>query len=186
MGEGRGNRPTVLLRQIKSIENMRHKENNRRRPFMLWPLVLLLLFLALGGFYGGLTMLVDPTGKLLGVADVLPVLPVSNYVLPGLFLVVVMGLVPLLLSYALIAWPKWPWVASLFQWSQYHWAWTATLTLVAVLAIWLAVEGVLMGFFPITYITAALGGLLLLFALLPGRPYVLRLGMSSVIKEIES
>ncbi len=139
-----------------------------RRPFMLWPLVFFLLVLALGGFYGGIAMLTDPTGRTLEVADVLPLLPVPNYILPGIFLLVVMGLFPLLLSFALIARPNWSWVDSLFQWSKYYWAWTATLILVAITAIWLVVESMLIGFFPITLITAVLGLFILLFALLPG------------------
>ena len=139
-----------------------------RRPFMLWPLVFFLLFLALGGLYGGLAMLTDPTGNSLQVADVLPLLPVPNYILPGIFLLVVMGLFPLLLSYALIARPNWPWVNSLFQWSKHYWAWTATIIFVAIIAIWLAVEGLLIGFFPITVITAVVGLLILLFTLVPG------------------
>lgn len=135
---------------------------------MLWPLVFFLLFLALGGLYGGLAMLTDPTGNSLQVADVLPLLPVPNYILPGIFLLVVMGLFPLLLSYALIARPNWPWVNSLFQWSKHYWAWTATIIFVAIIAIWLAVEGLLIGFFPITFITAVVGLLILLFTLVPG------------------
>ena len=31
-----------------------------KRPFMLWPLVLALIFLAMGGFSGGIPMLADP------------------------------------------------------------------------------------------------------------------------------
>ncbi len=139
-----------------------------KRPFTLWLLVFVLLFLALNGFGGGIVMLMDPTGNLLGVADTLPLLPVPNFILPGIFLVAVMGLVPLLLSYALIARPTWSWVAPLFQWSKHYWAWTATLALVAILAIWLVVEGALIGMFAITYATAVVGLLLLLFALLPG------------------
>jgi hypothetical protein len=135
---------------------------------MLWPLIFFLLLLALGGFYGGIAMLTDPTGTSLQVADVLPLLPVPDYILPGIFLFVVMGLIPLVLTYALIARPNWPWVDSLFQWSKYYWAWIATLTLVAIIAIWLAVESMLIGFFPITYFTAALGLFILFFALLPG------------------
>lgn len=138
-----------------------------RRPLMLWLLISCLLFLAFGGLYGGIVMLMDPTGNLLGVADVLPLLPVPNFMLPGLFLVTVMGLLPILLSYALFTRPRWPSLASLFQWGNHYWAWTATLALVAILAVWLAVEGLLIGMFPITYATAVVGLLLLLFALLP-------------------
>ena len=139
-----------------------------QRPLMLWFLIFCLLFLALGGLYGGITLLIDPTGDLLGVGDVLPLLPVPNFILPGIFLVIVMGLAPLLLSYALIARPNWAWADPFFKWSQHYWAWTATLVLVAVLALWLAVEGWLIGMFPITYATAVVGIFMLLFTLLPG------------------
>ena len=139
-----------------------------RRPFALWPLVFLLLFLSLGGFYGGIAMLTDPTGGSLELADALPLLPVPNYILPGIFLLIIMGLLPLLLAIALITRPSWPIFDSLFQWSKHYWAWTLTLVLVVIIAIWLAYEGLLIGLFPITNITAIVGLLILLFAMLPG------------------
>lgn len=140
-----------------------------KRPLMLWPLVFCLVVLALGGgLAGGITMLIDPTGELLGVAELLPQLPVPNFILPGLFLLFVMGLFPLLLAIALVARPAWHWVDALFQWSSHYWAWTSTLILVAILAIWLLYEVWLIGTFPITNITAVLGILILLFAMLPG------------------
>ena len=139
-----------------------------KRPFMLWPLVLVLVFLALGGFSGGFPMLVDPAnGGYLEFGEMLPDLPVSNFILPGLFLLIVMGMFPLFLTYALIARPNWNWLDRLFQWSKHYWAWTGCLVLVGIIAIWLAYEGWLIGWFPITYITAILGLLILLFAMMP-------------------
>lgn len=139
-----------------------------KRPLMLWPLILVLLFLALGGFSGGIPMLTDPAnGGYLQFAELLPQLPISNFVLPGLFLFIVMGLFPLLLTYALIARPAWNGVNRFFQWSRHYWAWTVTLILVLIIAIWLAVEGWLLGWWPITYATAVIGFLILLFAMMP-------------------
>jgi len=140
-----------------------------QRPFVLWLLALSLLFLALGGLYGGIAMLVGPTGGSLGLTETLPLLPVSDYILPGIFLLVVMGLAPLLLIYGLLARPNWRWAKRLSYWSGHHWAWMGTLGLGVTLAVWLIVEGLLIGFeWAIQYITAVDGLLIMLFVLLPG------------------
>ncbi len=140
-----------------------------RRPIMLWPLVLCLLILSFGGgFTGGIMMLIDPSGKLLGVAETLPLLPVPNFTLPGIFLLLVMGLFPLLLAVALIGRPQWGWLNALLEWSNHYWAWTGTLILVAILALWLIYEVWLIGTFPITNITAVLGLLIFILAMMPG------------------
>ena len=140
-----------------------------QRPFALWLLIFCLLFLSLGGLYGGIAMLVDPTGGSLGLTETLPFLPVSDYIGPGIFLLVVMGLAPLLLVYGLLARPKWKWAAKLSRWSGHHWAWTGTLGLGVTLAVWLIVEGLLIGFeWAIQYITAVDGFLIILLVLVPG------------------
>ena len=145
------------------------KRQNNQRPFALWPLLFCLLFLSLGGLYGGIAMLTDPTGGSLQLTETLPLLPVSDYILPGIFLLVVMGLAPLLLAYGLLARPKWRWAERLSRWSGHHWAWTGTLGLGVTLTIWLIVQGLLIGFmWAIQYITAVNGFLIILFILVPG------------------
>ena len=145
------------------------KTNRMQRPLTLWALLFLLMFLALGGLYGGVAMLTDPTGGSLQLTEMLPLLPVSSYALPGLFLLFVMGLAPLVLSYGLLVRPQWAWVDALSRRSGHHWAWTGTLGLGATLLIWLAVQALLIGFeWPIQYITAIDGCLIVLLALMPG------------------
>ncbi len=140
-----------------------------KRPITLWPLLFLLIFLGLGGLYGGMAMVIDPTGDLLQLTDVVPLLPVSNYILPGLFLLIVMGLAPLFLIYALLTRPSWAWADALSRWSGHHWAWTGTLALGIALAVWLIVQGLLIGFkWAIQYITAINGFLIIVFELTPG------------------
>ena len=139
-----------------------------KRPIALWFLVLWMIILALGGLYGGITMLMDPSGRLLQMADVLHSLPVPDYILPGVFLLSIMGLVPLILVYALLARPGWQWLEASLPRSKYYWAWIGIFVLVGILAIWLITEGVLIGFrWAIQYVTAINGLLILLSALLP-------------------
>jgi hypothetical protein len=157
-----------LFFKTKIIFNKKDNSMTLKRPVALWFLVFWMLFLAIGGFYGGITMLIDPSGRLLQMTDILPFLPVSDFVLPGLFLLFVMGLLPLALIYALLARPNWQRLESLFSRMKFYWAWIGTLILVVILAIWLATEGVLIGFkWAIQYVTAIIGLFILLFALLP-------------------
>ena len=138
------------------------------RPAILWLLVFLLVFLALGGFYGGISMLVDPSGRMLQMDGVLPLLPVPDYFLPGLFLLFVMGLFPILLTYGLIKQPVWSWADSLSTWSGHYWAWTGSVGVGVVLVLWLAVQAILIGFqWPIQYITLVNGVLIILVAVIP-------------------
>ena len=139
-----------------------------KRPIALWILVFWLVFLALGGLYGGIAMLLDPSGGSLQMTEVLLLLPVSNYVLPGLFLLFIMGVLPLFLTYGLLARPNWSWLDSFFRQIKYYWAWTGTVILGVILAIWLIVEGVMIGFkWPIQYVTAVNGLFILFFVFFP-------------------
>lgn len=139
-----------------------------KRPLLVWVLALVLLLLSLGGFSGGIPMLADPiSGGYLQFEDLLPLLPVSNFILPGLFLLSFMGFLPLLLIFGLIARPAWSRVDKLFKWSKHHWAWTGSIILTGGIAVWLAYEGWLVGWWPITIITAVQGIIIFLLALIP-------------------
>lgn len=100
--------------------------------------------------------------------EVLPRLPVPDYTLPGLFLFIVMGVFPLLLTFGLIRLPAWNRADSLSAWSRHYWAWTGSVGVGIVLVVWLAVQGYLIGFqWPIQYITFANGILIVLVAMIP-------------------
>jgi hypothetical protein len=138
------------------------------RRLALSALVASLLFLAFGGLYGGVEMLRDPGGGSLGMDVVLPQLPVTDFVLPGLFLLAVMGLTPMALAYGLVARPVWGWADALVRWSGHHWAWTGTLALGLVLGAWLALQAAMIGFaWPIQYVTAANAVAIVVLAVLP-------------------
>lgn len=116
-----------------------------KRPFPLWILFLWLIFLAFGSLYGGIAMLLDPSGALLGLDTILSLLPVPDSILPGLFLLLVMGLALFVLAFGLFACPNWPWADALARRSGHYWPWAGTLALGIVLLTWLAVQAVMIG-----------------------------------------
>jgi hypothetical protein len=139
-----------------------------RRSAAEWALVVAVVFLALGGLYGGAAMLLDPSGGSLGMASVLPRLPVSDFTLPGVFLAVVMGLAPLAVAYGLVRRPPLVWAPAIERQTGHTWAWTGALGLGVVLALWLALQGALIGFrWPIQYVTAGNAALIIVLALVP-------------------
>jgi hypothetical protein len=130
-------------------------ESRPRKPFAVWALIADLIVLGLGGLYGGILFVLDPSGVAMGVPlSLLDGLPLSDFLLPGLFLLGVMGLAPLALVVAV--------------WRRWRRTWQALMGLGVVLLLWLAGEFVLWGYqAPIQIITGVLCAGLLGFGLLP-------------------
>ncbi|GAA4454019.1 hypothetical protein GCM10023189_19960 [Nibrella saemangeumensis] len=128
-----------------------------------------MLLLSIGGFYGGVSFLTDPSGRSLGMAPtVVQMLPVANLFLPGLFLVITFGIAPFMLTYALLAKPRWALAEAAVNDMPYHWAWAASVGLSALLIIWIVVQFGFIGYqFPVQPITGLWGVLLLGLLLLP-------------------
>jgi hypothetical protein len=106
-----------------------------RRPLVLWALVVPMALLSLGGSFGGLSFLADPTGSRLGAdPSWLERTPVGDFLLPGLFLFGVYGIGAALLIGGLISRrPAW------YLWS-YHWSWLGTIGMGAILVAWIVYE----------------------------------------------
>lgn len=104
-----------------------------RKPFFIWVVVVCLAYVALAGLSGGFLLLKDPSGALLGMSpDILEKLPVSNYWLAGLFLLVAFGIAPAVDIYGILA----------------HRPWSLQLTagIGAVLIMWMALQFWLIGY----------------------------------------
>jgi hypothetical protein len=177
-----GRRPDARDRHDRRLERTYARGVERREPaagalarggacvarVALGALIVSLLFLAFGGLYGGASMLLDPSGAALGMDVVLPLLPVATFVLPGLFLIVVMGLFPIVLAYGLVARPAWPGADAVARRFGHHWAWCGTLGLGLALGAWLALQAALIGFaWPIQYVTAGNAVAIVGLALVP-------------------
>jgi len=98
-----------------------------RRPAAVWILMVLLLFQGLGGLGGGLSLTIRPDGSIMQMpVSLLDGSPFADYLIPGLILLLVLGVLPL--------------VALAGLWLRRTWAWYAAFVVGCGLMIWILVE----------------------------------------------
>lgn len=108
---------------------------NTSRPISLYILIVLVVFQGLSGIFGGIALVMDPTGSTLQIPlEWLSGSPFPDYLLPGLVLLVVLGIYPMLVSYGLV--------------KGKQLAWYGSLLLGIALMIWLGVEILIIGYQP--------------------------------------
>jgi hypothetical protein len=112
-----------------------------RRPAAVWLEVGLLAFLGLGGLVGGVAFVIDPTGSAIGAKLAwLQKTPVSDFLLPGLFLLVVYAVGSMVLIVGLL-WRPAPGVLRRIDATlHHHWAWVGTIAMGATLVAWIVYE----------------------------------------------
>ncbi len=110
-------------------------EEDRIRPKALRFLVGVLTFQGVSGIGGGLGLSLDPSGQSVGIPlEWLQGSPFSDYLVPGLVLLVLLGIGPL--------------VAAFGAWTGRRWSWATSLLVAAGLLIWLGVEIAVIGYQP--------------------------------------
>jgi hypothetical protein len=115
----------------------------RRRQYLLAAAV---LFQGLSGIGGGIGLLLDPTGALIGIPfEWLEGSPFRDYRLPGLVLLAALGVFPVVVSRGL--------------WKQQAWARLGSVVVGVALTGWIAVEVLVVGYQPDPPLQAAYGAL---------------------------
>jgi len=146
-----------------------------KRPLSVWLLSVVLAILSLGGLSGAWMFLAHPDGRGVGMEDTLAQLPVSSFVLPGVFLLLVMCLLPALLIVGLLVRPDWRWLDSVSRATGMHWSWVGAVALGIVIVVWLGIEALYIGFSaPAQYFTAVLGVGIFVFVALPSTRHAMR------------
>jgi hypothetical protein len=124
-----------------------------RRPAAAWILLILLLIQGLGGFAGGLALSVKPDGSIMGVpVSYLEGSPFGDYLIPGLILLLVLGVLPL--------------VAAAGLWLRRHRAWYAAFVVGCGLMIWILVEITIIPYDMLQVVFGVVGALIVLVALM--------------------
>jgi len=104
-------------------------------------LIFLLIFLGLGAIFGGGILIVSPSGKIFGMPlSMLENSPFNNFLVPGICLFVILGIVPIGLSVALIKKPEYKFAELFNFYSDIYWAWTYCIFVAFALIIWIQIE----------------------------------------------
>ena len=102
----------------------------------------LLVFLSLSAIGGGGALIISPSGKLLGglPLSILERSPFNDFLIPGIILFVILGLIPGLLVIALLKKPSCLLLERINFFKDMHWAWSYSIYEAFALIIWIQVE----------------------------------------------
>lgn len=139
-----------------------------KRPFETWILIVLLALLAVNAFYGGISLMLAPDGSLLGMQPGwLDNSPFKNYFIPGLLLLLMNGIFPIVAVFGLITKNN-NWFGWLNIYKNRCWGWTFAVYSGIITNIWIIVQQLMAEYFILQTIIAAVGLFILVVALLPG------------------
>lgn len=106
-----------------------------KRPGTVYALVAALALQGLSGLAGGYGLTLDPSGESVGIPlEWLAGSPFADYLIPGIVLLTVLGIGPLLAAYGV--------------WTRRWWAWMAALLVGVALLVWIGVEVAVVGYQP--------------------------------------
>lgn len=132
-----------------------------KKSYSLYFLIILMLFQGISGLFGGFALVIDPTGELLQMPlSMLEGSPFDTFFIPGIILLTILGIMPMVVFYGL--------------WKRKNWAWMGALTVSVALIIWIGVEIWMVGYHsepPLQLVYGLLGLILLLLTLLPSVRY---------------
>jgi len=119
----------------------------QKAPPETYLLAALLIFLSLGAIYGGISLIDDSSGenlklKLAEYADY----PFKDFLIPGVMLLIIFGIIPLLLIYPLFTKPKISMANAFNIYKRRHWAWTYPLYLGIILVAWVNFQMLMIGY----------------------------------------
>lgn len=145
-------------------------ENNMKlkKPIELYILWFWMAFLGLNGIMGGGMLMLKSDGSLLGMQQGwLDKTPFSDYFIPGLLLLLLNGILPLIALWGLIWKKETKALNALNPLKDKHWSWTFTAYSGIITIWWIIIQQLITDFFVLQPIIAAVGLINLMLVLMP-------------------
>lgn len=121
-----------------------HESIIMKKSITSYVLIGLVLFLAIGAIWGGLNLVVDPSGQGIGfppkILEQLEQSPFPTFLIPGLFLFLFLGVFPMITTYGLITRRELKWAKKLNPYKNRHWSWTFSYHIGLLLILWINVQ----------------------------------------------
>lgn len=132
-------------------------------------LIILLGYLSIGAFYGGIAFIVRPDGSLFQMpVEMLANSPFKGFLVPGIILLLTFGIFPAFVIYGLIKKPESKFLNSLNLINDYHFAWTFSVYIGVAQIFWVNIQTLILNSVDILHtIYSSLGLLIICIALLP-------------------
>lgn len=112
-----------------------------KMPFAPKILVLLHLLLGIGAIFGGIVLIIDPSGELIKMPiSLLEHSPFESFLIPGLILFIVLGLIPSIIAFSLVTKRQIKVADRLNIFKEKLWSWTYSIYISFALIIWITVE----------------------------------------------
>jgi len=103
--------------------------------------LIVLGFLAIGAIGGGIVLIISPKGELIGLPlSEFKNMPFDSYLIPGIILFSVLGVIPSLLIPALIKKPNSRIAEQINLFNDMHWSWTFSIYVAFSLIGWIHIE----------------------------------------------
>jgi hypothetical protein len=131
-------------------------------------LYLLHLFLGINGVIGGILLMIKTDGSLLGMqSDWLSHSPFNNYFIPGVLLLLFLGIIPLMTFLGLVKTRNWR-LPNLFNiYRKRNWAWSFSLYTGIIAISWITIQLILTQYFWIQPVIIFNGLFIIIMTMLP-------------------
>lgn len=112
-----------------------------KAKLLRYVLMILISFQAISAVPAGLILIIDTTGEKLGLPiRMLNGTPFKDFLIPGLFLLILLGLFPILIVYGLLKKPNSKLADKMNLYKNQHWAWTFSYYLGLLLVVWINMQ----------------------------------------------
>ena len=127
-----------------------------------------MVLLFANAFYGGISFILEPDGSLLKIdTEWLNRTPFKNFFIPGILLILFMGVLPVIALIGLFTKKKLRFLSALNCFPEKRWGWTFALYSGIITNIWIIVQQLFTEYFVLQPVIAAVGMLIIITSLLP-------------------